>query len=66
MRQLCDQAGTILVVSHALKGIRRLCNEVLWLNEGQIVMRDEPQPVIEAYRRFVGVGEGDDAAFEDI
>ena len=66
MRELCDQAGTILVVSHALKSIRRLCNEVLWLNEGQIVMRDEPRPVIEAYRRFVGVGEGDDVAFEDL
>jgi teichoic acid transport system ATP-binding protein len=66
MRQLCDQAGTILVVSHALKSIRRLCNEVLWLNEGEIVMRDEPRPVIAAYRRFVGAGDEDDAAFEDV
>jgi teichoic acid transport system ATP-binding protein len=66
MRELCDQAGTILVVSHALKSIRRLCNEVLWLNEGEIVMRDEPRPVIAAYRRFVGGGDEDDAAFEDV
>ena len=66
MRELCDRAGTILVVSHALRSIRRLCNEVLWLNDGQIVMRDEPGPVIEAYRRFLDVGDGEDLAEEDL
>ena len=66
MRELCDRAGTILVVSHALRSIRRLCNEVLWLNDGQIVMRDEPGPVIEAYRQFLDVGDGEDLAEEDL
>lgn len=59
MRELCGQAGTILVVSHALKGIRRLCDEVIWLHEGRIMLRDDPPTVIEAYRRFLDVGDGD-------
>ncbi len=41
MRELCAQARTILLVSHGLAAIRRLCQEVMWLNEGKIVMRDE-------------------------
>jgi ABC-type polysaccharide/polyol phosphate transport system ATPase subunit len=59
MRDLCAQAGTILIVSHGLRGIRRLCNEVIWMHNGQIQLRDEPEQVIEAYKRFLEVGESD-------
>jgi ABC-type polysaccharide/polyol phosphate transport system ATPase subunit len=67
MRELCAQARTILIVSHGLRTIRRLCDEVLWLHEGRIVMRDAPDAVLEEYRRFLGVGEDpeDEAAAEE-
>jgi ABC-type polysaccharide/polyol phosphate transport system ATPase subunit len=65
MRELCAQARTILVVSHALKTIRKLCDEVVWLHEGQITMRDKPGAVIKAYTRFLDVGESD-LALEDL
>ena len=65
MRELCNQAGTILIVSHSMRAIRRLCSDVIWLHEGQIAMRDDPDAVIEAYAQFLNVGEADDAALED-
>jgi teichoic acid transport system ATP-binding protein len=65
MRELCEGAGTILIVSHALKSVRRLCDEVIWVNEGQIEMRDKPPAVIEAYRRFLGIREGDAGLDDD-
>jgi ABC-type polysaccharide/polyol phosphate transport system ATPase subunit len=65
MRELCDRAGTILIVSHALKTLRRLCSEVMWMHEGQIAMRDEPEAVIEAYTRFLGVGQNEESE-EDV
>jgi ABC-type polysaccharide/polyol phosphate transport system ATPase subunit len=65
MRALCEEAATILLVSHGLKTIRKLCNEVIWLHEGQIAMRGEPEAVIEAYTRFLDVGESE-SAFEDV
>jgi ABC-type polysaccharide/polyol phosphate transport system ATPase subunit len=65
IRELCAEARTIFMVSHGLNSIRRLCNEVIWLHQGQIVMRDEPEVVIEAYRRFLDVGETD-AVLEDL
>jgi teichoic acid transport system ATP-binding protein len=65
MQELCDRAGTILIVSHALKTIRRLCSEVLWLNNGRLAMRGEPDQVIEAYKRFLDVGEDDEEALEE-
>jgi ABC-type polysaccharide/polyol phosphate transport system ATPase subunit len=66
MRELCAQARVIVIVSHALKSVRRLCDEVIWLHEGQILMRDDPPRVIDAYRRFLDVGEADDVALEDL
>jgi ABC-type polysaccharide/polyol phosphate transport system ATPase subunit len=66
MRQLCAEARTILIVSHALRSLRTLCDEVMWMHEGQIVMRDEPDTVIEEYSRFLGVGAESAEAEEDV
>jgi ABC-type polysaccharide/polyol phosphate transport system ATPase subunit len=65
MRELCAEARTILIVSHALKPLSELCNEVVWMQNGQIAMHGEPEPVIEAYTRFLGVGESE-VALEDV
>jgi ABC-type polysaccharide/polyol phosphate transport system ATPase subunit len=65
MRELCEQARTILMVSHGLKSIRALCDEVIWMHNGEIAMRDDADTVIEAYRRFLDVGESD-VALEDL
>ena len=65
MRELCAQAGTILIVSHSLKNIRKLCNEIIWLHEGRLMMRGEPAPLIDAYRRFLDLGEADVGGDDD-
>ena len=65
MRELCSQASTILLVSHALNSVRKLCNEVIWMHEGEIAMRDDPGAVIDAYTKFLDVDESDDVAHED-
>jgi len=59
MRELCANARTIMLVSHGMNAIRKLCNEAIWMHEGQIVMRDESEAVIEAYERFQEVSEDD-------
>ena len=59
MRELCGQARTIVIVSHGLRSIGKLCNDAIWMHEGGIAMRDEPEAVVEAYKRFLDVGESD-------
>jgi ABC-type polysaccharide/polyol phosphate transport system ATPase subunit len=66
MRDLCAQARTILLVSHGLRGVRRLCEEVIWMHNGRIEMRDEPERVIDAYKRFLDLAETDGAADDDV
>jgi ABC-type polysaccharide/polyol phosphate transport system ATPase subunit len=59
MRQLCEEDHTILLVSHALGTIEKLCDECLWMHKGQLRMWDEPTAVVEAYTEFLGVRDGD-------
>jgi ABC-type polysaccharide/polyol phosphate transport system ATPase subunit len=60
MRQLCGEDRTILLVSHALGSIERLCDECIWLDKGELRMWDEPSAVVEAYTEFLGVHDEDE------
>jgi teichoic acid transport system ATP-binding protein len=60
MRQLCSEDRTILLVSHALGSIERLCDECIWLDKGELRMWNEPTAVVEAYTEFLGVHDEDE------
>ena len=68
MRELCGEDRTILLVSHALGSIEKLCDEAIWMDKGRMRMWDEPHAVVEAYTDFLGVrdAEEDPVTMEDI
>jgi teichoic acid transport system ATP-binding protein len=68
MRELCGEDRTILLVSHALGSIEKLCDEAIWMDKGQMRMWDEPHAVVEAYTENLGVrdAEEDPVTMEDI
>ena len=45
------QGTTFVIVSHSLKEIRALCNRVVWLAGGRVVMEGHPDEVIAAYEK---------------
>jgi ABC-type polysaccharide/polyol phosphate transport system ATPase subunit len=65
MKQLCRQARTIVLVSHALGTIADLCDTAIWMHKGELQMQGEPQEVIDAYTTFLDVGE-DALTMEDV
>jgi ABC-type polysaccharide/polyol phosphate transport system ATPase subunit len=65
MRELCGQARTIVLVSHALGSIQELCDSAIWMHKGRLQMWDEPEPVVDAYTKFLDVGE-DALTLEDL
>ncbi len=46
---LMQSGTTVLIVSHSLEQIRRLCNRVLWLDNGKIKMLGDTKTVCDAY-----------------
>ena len=65
MRKLCEADSTVVLVTHALQSVKDLCDQAIWMHEGELRMWDEPDAVIEAYTEFLEVGE-DAVTMEDV
>ncbi|MFI7483542.1 ABC transporter ATP-binding protein [Kocuria sp. M1R5S2] len=53
MREIREQAGCILFVSHSMGEVRQMCSRVVWIDAGELVMDGPPDEVIEVYERFM-------------
>jgi teichoic acid transport system ATP-binding protein len=65
MRELCGENRTILLVSHALGSIKELCDQAIWIHNGELRMWDDPESIVDAYTEFLEVGE-DAFTMEDV
>jgi ABC-type polysaccharide/polyol phosphate transport system ATPase subunit len=54
MKELMSGGTTVLLVSHSLEQIRKMCTRVLWLDHGKVQMIGETDDVCDAYMRFMG------------
>lgn len=52
IRELMDGGTTVLIVSHAIEQIERLCKHVLWLDHGHMKMLGDTQTVCDAYKQI--------------
>ncbi len=50
MKELMGGGTTVLIVSHSIDQIERLCNKVAWLDHGRIKMDGPVEQVCEAYK----------------
>jgi ABC-type polysaccharide/polyol phosphate transport system ATPase subunit len=57
IRQLCDEARTILIVSHALSSLNELCDKAVWLHRGQMLASGKPEEITDKYLKFLNIGE---------
>lgn len=49
MMSMIKGGTTVLYVSHSLDSIRELCNKVIWLDHGELVMQGNTEEVCNAY-----------------
>ncbi|MDR0731878.1 MAG: hypothetical protein LBF63_09430 [Treponema sp.] len=49
IRQMLDHAATLLLVSHSNEQVQRLCDNAIWVRQGEIVMAGEAGEVCNAY-----------------
>ncbi|MDL2325195.1 ABC transporter ATP-binding protein [Ruminococcaceae bacterium OttesenSCG-928-A16] len=50
MRELMSGGTTVLIVSHDIEQIERLCNKAAWMRRGKIVIDGSCEEVCEAYK----------------
>ena len=55
MAELRESARAMFLVSHGLGSIKEMCNEAMWFDKGTLMMRGEPNEVVDAYMTFLKV-----------
>lgn len=50
MNELMSGGTTVILVSHSIEQIERLCNRVTWLEKGRVRMTGDVQTVCDAYK----------------
>ena len=53
MKEMMGGGTTVLMVSHVLRQIRDLCDKVIWLDHGKVVMVGETKYVCDAYEGLI-------------
>ena len=61
IKTLRGENRAIILVSHALATIKEICNDVIWLDKGKIVMRGNPEEVVAAYKESLQVAKSSSA-----
>jgi ABC-type methionine transport system ATPase subunit len=51
--RLRSAGATVLIVSHELDLLQSLCDEVWWLDQGELLQRGAPRQVLDAYRESI-------------
>ena len=50
IREMMDRGTTVIIVSHTIEQIERLCKHVLWLEHGNMKMLGDTETVCDAYK----------------
>lgn len=48
-----DKNHTVVIVSHNLNTLEELCDEILWIHEGEMKMIGDPKGVLDKYKEFM-------------
>jgi len=49
LNQIVDRAGILVLASHSMQLIKRLCNKVVWMSTGEIKAQGEPDAILAEY-----------------
>ena len=47
--ELCSRGAIVIIVSHGMDSIKKLCNRCVWMEDGKLVMDGVPDKVCAAY-----------------
>lgn len=50
---ITDDDRTVIIVSHDIKTLQELCDQVIWMHDGEIREIGEPAKVLEQYKAFM-------------
>ncbi len=52
-KEMKDEGRTVILVSHSMGTVKDMCDQVAWLNEGELKMIGPTKKVVSAYEATV-------------
>ena len=53
MQEMLEEAKAVLIVTHSMKIVKKVCTRVLVMQEGAIVFDGKPREAVESYKNSV-------------
>ena len=50
---ISDKTRTVMIVSHNSDQLKKLCDHIVWINDGVLMMQGETDEVLDAYKEFI-------------
>lgn len=50
---ISDKTRTVMIVSHNMDTLRKLCDHIVWINDGELVMQGDTNTVLDAYKETI-------------
>ena len=50
---ITDKNKTVIIVSHSSETLRKLCDTILWLHDGEVKMQGSVAEVLPVYEEFM-------------
>lgn len=64
IRRFKEEGSAILLVSHSMGDVRALCDRVILIDKGRVLMDGEPDMVVEYYNALIASRENQEVAIE--
>lgn len=52
MQEMRSKARSVILISHQRSQLKKICNKILWLEKGRVMMQGPPKSVLNEYDRF--------------
>lgn len=52
MQEMLEDAKTVILVSHSMKMVKKVCTRVIWLQDGMIRYDGKPKTAVKEYRKW--------------
>ena len=56
MEEIAKNGVTVVFVSHDMQSIKKFCERVIWMDNGQVMQNGEPGKILEDYMSFMNYG----------
>jgi ABC-type polysaccharide/polyol phosphate transport system ATPase subunit len=55
IREFREAGATILLVSHSMASVKKMCSRAAWLDHGRVMAVDQAEAVVEKFEKYMEV-----------